>query len=45
MRGSVKKDLKNGTYYFVVDIGIQPNGKRKQKGSVGFEENQTRRQP
>lgn len=36
MGGSVKKDLKNGTYYFVIDIGIQPNGKRKQKRKRGF---------
>ncbi|MCU7388615.1 site-specific integrase [Bacillus sp. ST24] len=40
MRGSVKKDLKSGTYYFVVDIGIQPNGKRKQKRKRGFSRKQ-----
>ncbi|QHH91774.1 integrase [Bacillus pacificus] len=45
MGGSVKKDLKSGTYYFVIDIGIQPNGKRKQKRSGGFEKKMMRRQP
>jgi integrase len=37
VRGSVKKDIKTGNYYFVVDVGKDPvTGKRKQKKKRGF---------
>ncbi|MEH7417384.1 tyrosine-type recombinase/integrase [Neobacillus drentensis] len=36
MKGSIKKDKKTGKYYFVVDIGKDANGKRKQKMKRGF---------
>lgn len=36
MKGSIKKDKKTGKYYFVVDIGKDATGKRKQKMKRGF---------
>jgi integrase len=36
VKGSIKKDKKTGKYYFVVDIGKDATGKRKQKMKRGF---------
>ncbi|MBT2736190.1 site-specific integrase [Bacillus sp. ISL-7] len=36
MKGSIKKDKKTGKYSFVVDIGKDATGKRKQKMKRGF---------
>ncbi|WP_134686488.1 site-specific integrase [Brevibacillus migulae] len=36
MAGSIKKDSKTNTWYFVVDVGKRPDGKRNQKKMRGF---------
>jgi integrase len=36
VKGSIKKDKKTGKYYYVVDIGKDATGKRKQKMKRGF---------
>ena len=36
MSGVIKKDLKRGTYGFVVDLGQKPDGSRRQVRRRGF---------
>ncbi|MBT2755895.1 site-specific integrase [Mesobacillus foraminis] len=36
MAGYPKKDIKNGTYYFVLEAGKNPNGTRKRLKRTGF---------
>jgi hypothetical protein len=36
VKGSIKKDNKTGKYYYVVDVGKDATGKRKQKMKRGF---------